>query len=347
MSNESDNRIKSRVTIYQVAHQAEVSLATVSRVINNNPNVTEETRKKVMDTIKLLGYKPSALAQSLAKAKSTNVGILLPEEPYVYTSNMLSGMVTVAKSYGFRSSIFVAKKIIADAQNQIEKLITSHVDGALIFDDVLPVEELAVLKKFQVPMVVIGHEIEDPLTASVSLDFKTGVLEAVESYRDRGGKEITFLQGDSEGFMMDDIRDALQERCREWGLTFSTIDCDDSYQRLYVDMRTRFINRPDYESYFIAPRDSLAAAVANAATDLGLKVPDKIEILSVIGTKYSYIARPEISSLNMDMFMVGSIAMRMLTKLMEDPKNLGPRIYSLKADYVVRGTTMDGKRTEE
>lgn len=341
MPSDNQNQTKNRVTIYQVAQKANVSLATVSRVINNHPNVTEKTRQRVLDTIQQLGYKPSALAQSLAKAKTTNVGILLPEDSYVYTSNMLSGMVTVAKSYGFRSSLFVAKRIMADAQAQIEKLITSHVDGAVIFDDVLPVEELSILKKYQVPVVVIGHEIDEPYTASVPLDFKTGVLKAIEAYRDRGGKEITFLQCDSEGYMMDDIRDAVQERCRDWGITFSTIDCDDSYQRLYMDMRTRFHNRPDYSSYFIAPRDSLACAVTNAATDLGLDVPGNIEVLSVIGTKYSYIARPEISSLNLDMFMVGSIAMRMLTKLMEDPKKLKSKVYTLKADYVVRGTTRD------
>ena len=337
----SDNQTKNRVTIYQVAHQANVSLATVSRVINNHPNVTEKTRQRVLDTIKVLGYKPSALAQSLAKAKTTNVGIMLPENSYVYTSNMLSGMVTVAKSYGFRSSLFVTKRIKADAQSQVEKLITSHVDGAVIYDDELSIEELSILKKYEVPVVIIGHEIEDQFTASVPLDFKSGILQAVDAYYERGGREITFLQVDSEGFLMDELRDELNRHCREKSMTFSIIDCDDSYQRLYMDMCTRFRNNPNTHGYFIAPRDSLACAVTNAATDLGLKVPQDIEVLSVIGTKYSYISRPQISSLSLDMFMVGSIAMRMLTKFMTSPDKLKKKVYPLKANYVVRGSTND------
>lgn len=337
----SDSQTKNRVTIYQVAHQANVSLATVSRVINNHPNVTEKTRQRVLDTIKLLGYKPSALAQSLAKAKTTNVGIMLPENSYVYTSNMLSGMVTVAKSYGFRSSLFVTKRIKADAQAQIEKLITSHVDGAVIYDDELSLDELSILKNYQVPVVIIGHEIEDQYTASVPLDFKSGILQAVDSYYQRGGREIYFLRVDSEGYLMDELCEALKERCQELKITFSIIDCDDSYQRLYLDMLTRFRNDPHTSGYFIAPRDSLACAVTNAATDTGLKVPDQIEVLSIIGTKYSYIARPQISSLSLDMFMVGSIAMRMLTKFMDDPKKLKEKVYPLKAFYVVRGSTKD------
>lgn len=341
-----DKQTKNRVTIYQVAHQANVSLATVSRVINNHHNVTEKTRQRVLETINALGYKPSALAQSLAKAKTTNVGIMLPENSYVYTSNMLSGMVTVAKSYGFRSSLFVTKRMKADAQAQVEKLITSHVDGAVIYDDELSLDELSVLKKYQVPVVIIGHEAEDSYTASVPLDFKTGLFEAVDAYFARGGKEITFLQIDSEGYLMDGLRDSLRTHCRELEKTFSVIDCDDSYQRLYLDITTRFKNNPHAHGFFIAPRDSLACAITNAATDLGLKVPDDIEVLSIIGTKYSYIARPQISSLDLDMFLVGSIAMRMLTKFMDDPNKLTSKINPLKATYVPRGSTKD-KPTED
>lgn len=336
-----DKQTKNRVTIYQVAHQANVSLATVSRVINNHPNVTEKTRQRVLDTINALGYKPSALAQSLAKAKTTNVGIMLPENSYVYTSNMLSGMVTVAKAYGFRSSLFVTKRIKADATSQIEKLITSHVDGAVIYDDELSLDELSVLKNYQVPVVIIGHEIEDSYTASVPLDFKTGMFEAVDAYFARGGKEVTFLQVDSEGYLMDELRDALRTHCRELGKTFSVIDCDDSYQRLYQDISIKFENNPSFRGYFIAPRDSLACAVTNAATDHGLKVPENIEVLSIIGTKYSYIARPQISSLDLDMFLAGSIAMRMLTKFMDDPSKLPSKVNMIKASFVPRGSTMD------
>ncbi len=78
-----DNQTKNRVTIYQVAHQANVSLATVSRVINNHPNVTDKTRNADLDTINALGYKPSALAHGLAKATTTNVGTGMPYDSHV------------------------------------------------------------------------------------------------------------------------------------------------------------------------------------------------------------------------------------------------------------------------
>lgn len=339
----NDKNTKNRVTIYQVAHQANVSLATVSRVINNYPNVTEKTRKVVLETIKNLGYKPSALAQGLAKAKTTTVGIMLPEDSYVYTSNMLSGFCTIAKSYGFQASLFTTKKIKSDATTQLEKLISSHVDGAVIYDDELSLDEIQELKTFDIPVVLIGHEIEDSITASVSLDFESGMLEAVEKFFDRGGKNVVFLQADNEGFLLDALKDKLRKFCEEKKKNFSIINCDDSYRRLYADMCVRFENDPKLSAFFVAPRDSLACAVTNAATDLGVDIPNQVEVMSIIGTKYSYIARPQITSMDLDMFMVGSIAMRLLTKMIKGgDEGIDKKIYKVKANYVPRGTTKDG-----
>ena len=126
---------KDRVTIYEVAKAAGVSLATVSRVINNQSNVTLETKKRVEDTIARLGYKPNALAQGLATNRTTNIGIVIPSANYVYISNMLNGITDAAKELGYRLTLFVTSHSRNEALEVVEKVITSHVDGAIIFDD--------------------------------------------------------------------------------------------------------------------------------------------------------------------------------------------------------------------
>ena len=93
--------LKDRVTIYQVAQAAGVSLATVSRVINKQGSVTPETRAKVEKTIKDLGYRPSGLAQALATNRTTNIGIVIPSANYVYIANMLSGITEVAREKNY------------------------------------------------------------------------------------------------------------------------------------------------------------------------------------------------------------------------------------------------------
>ena len=125
--------LKDRVTIYEVAKASGVSLATVSRVINKQSNVTPETRAKVEATIARLGYKPSGVAQALATNKSTVIGVVIPSANYIYISNFLNGITEVAKEKGYILSLFVTAHSKDDALLMVENVITSHVDGAIIF----------------------------------------------------------------------------------------------------------------------------------------------------------------------------------------------------------------------
>ena len=142
---------KDRVTIYEVAKASGVSLATVSRVINNQSNVTPETRKKVEDTIARLGYKPNALAQGLATNRTTNIGIVIPDVNYVHISNLLSGLIDIGKIYGYQTTLFVTKHSVQDTKDVIAKLVTSHVDGAIVFDDELEKSDVDNIIKYKIP----------------------------------------------------------------------------------------------------------------------------------------------------------------------------------------------------
>ena len=135
---------KDRVTIYEVAKTAKVSLATVSRVINEKGNVTENTRKRVEDAIQKLGYKPSSLAQSLATSKTTNIAIILPAANYVYISNMLSGMIDIGRIYGYRCTVFTCESD-DDSDALIHNIITSRCDGAIVFGNQLAKDDVTKL----------------------------------------------------------------------------------------------------------------------------------------------------------------------------------------------------------
>jgi len=164
--------IKDRVTIYEVAVASGVSLATVSRVINNNSNVTAKTKKRVEETIARLGYKPSRLAQALATNKTTNIGIVIPSANYVYIANMLNGMTDEAKTLGYQLTLFVTNKSKEDALQVVEKVITSHVDGAIIFDDELDQSDIAKLSSYKIPLVVVNNEVQGEKLASIHFDYE-------------------------------------------------------------------------------------------------------------------------------------------------------------------------------
>ena len=90
-----------RITIYDVAKEADVSLATVSRVINDSNVVREDTRNRVQEAIEKLGYKPNAIAQGLALSKTTTISIVMSEKLLAYNTKILNGLMDVAKIYNY------------------------------------------------------------------------------------------------------------------------------------------------------------------------------------------------------------------------------------------------------
>ena len=126
-----------RVTIYDVAREANVSLATVSRVINGSNVVKAPTRERVENAVEKLGYKPNAIAQGLALQKTTTIGLVVPEASFTYTGQIINGLIDVAKIYNYNIMLHTITEGITDLNSVVEDIIKSHVDGVVIFDDKL------------------------------------------------------------------------------------------------------------------------------------------------------------------------------------------------------------------
>jgi len=327
---------KDRVTIYEVAIASNVSLATVSRVINNNSNVTEKTRKIVEETIARLGYKPSRLAQALATNKTTNIGVVIPSANYVYIANMLNGMTDEAKLRGFQLTLFVTNKSKEDALQVVEKVITSHVDGAIIFDDELDQDDIFKLSSYKIPLVVINNNVKSEKLASINFDYEEKIKEVINQYFIKGNKKMYFLHLHHSGKLLERIEKSFIDAHIKAGKNYGIFSIEDSYRQTYADFVEIF--KSTKSGYFLAYRDSLAAAVINAALDSGLRVPEDVEVFSIIGTKYVTIIRPQLSSLHIDLKEVGSKAVVMLSTLMSDEEDATVALF--ESSFIKRQSTL-------
>lgn len=329
--------LKDRVTIYEVAAASGVSLATVSRVINNLENVKPETRKKVQDAIKRLGYRPSGLAQALATSKTTNIGVVIPSANYVYISDFLHGLTDSARDMGYAITLFCTSNNKDEAMVAIDKLITSHVDGAIVFDDELDEPHVDKISGYQVPVVVVNNKIENKeKIASITFGYEHTLREHIMRPRIiNDDKPMFFLKLDNSGRLLERLEKSFIKTHEEEGKSYQVIHIQDDYQDVYDKMDELF--KKEKRGFFLCYRDSLAMAVVNAALDNGLRVPEDVEILSLIGTKYAAMMRPKISNMYLDMYQVGLSGMDMLVKLLNG-EYYQPRI-KIESKYIELDST--------
>ena len=197
---------KQTITIYDVAREANVSMATVSRVVNGNPNVKPATRKKVLDVIDELDYRPNAVARGLASKKTTTVGVIIPDVTNLYFASLARGIDDIATMYKY--NIILAN---SDQNNHKEiqvlnTLLSKQVDGILYMGNNLTPELRAEIVRSKTPIVLAGTIDSDHVVASVNIDYKVATQEAVQKLIESGHKKIAFVTPSLKNTFASDLQ---------------------------------------------------------------------------------------------------------------------------------------------
>lgn len=306
-----------RITIYDVANEANVSLATVSRVINNSSVVREDTKKRVEEVIKRLGYKPNAIAQGLALQKTTTIALVISDNSVYNTAHTIHGLTDVAKIYKYNIALHMISEGLNSTNDTIEAIIKSRADGVLIFDDKFTKAELTELKDFGLPIVIVGtaevHEEEG--IGSVYINFEKMAYEITKKYLEHGKKDVVLVEDRKNKLIMKNIIAGMTKAYKEANLPFNGfIAIPEEYRSSYAYLKDYF--KTHKHDAVITYRDSQAIAVLNSLNEVGVKIPEETEIICLLDTKYNAMARPQISGYRIPEYDLGAVSMRVLTKML-------------------------------
>ena len=167
--------MKKKVTIYDVAEAADVSLATVSRVINGSNVVKPATRERVLETIKRLDFKPNQIARGLATSKTTTIAVVFPQSLFGHVKDMIGGIGDTGRTLDFNIIMYTTDELGLGnpIEEVIEKVIKSRADGVVLFNNNCIDKEIDLIKKYRIPAVVVGYKISDEDICSVYVDAKS------------------------------------------------------------------------------------------------------------------------------------------------------------------------------
>lgn len=304
------------VTIYDVAREAGVSMATVSRVVNGNKNVKENTRKKVLEVIERLDYRPNAVARGLASKKTTTVGVVIPNITNSYFATLAKGIDDIAEMYKYNIILTSSDEDDDKEVAVVNNLFSKQVDGVIFMGYHLTEKIRSEFSRSRTPVVLAGTVDVEHQLPSVNIDYSRATADAVASLAERNEK-IAFVSGP----LLDDINGKVRfagyksglkakDLVYSEGLVFeSKYGYDDGYalaDRVIASKATAAV----------VTGDELAAGLLNGLTDKGVKVPEDFEIISSDDSQVSRFTRPSLTSISQPLYDLGAISMRMLTKIM-------------------------------
>lgn len=306
------------VTIYDVAREANVSMATVSRVVNGNQNVKPATRKKVLEVIERLEYRPNAVARGLASKKTTTVGVIIPDISNNLYAELARGIEDIATMYRYNIILANSDQNEEKELTLLDTMLGKQVDGIVMMTDKVTEKIQASIDHSPVPIVLAGSVDESKEIASVNIDYFEAAYEAVKVLIDNGHKRIAFVSGPDTNTInqhkLAAFKKALQDAAMpvDESLIVSEEGTYDSGISAYEELRA--LETPP--TAFFAGSDELAIGIIHGAQDTGKHVPDDIEVISFENSKLARMVRPQLSSVVLPLYDIGAVAMRLLTKLM-------------------------------
>lgn len=325
------------VTMREVAQQAGVSIKTVSRVVNEQGEISEDTRQRVLAVINELGYRPNMVARGLVTQRTYTVGLVVADITNPFFPEVARGVQDVARARDY--NIFLCNS----DENQQEELRTLHslaaqgVDGIIIFPCFQTQNNLNIFAEQYRPIVTINHFYEHPNIGMILTENDQGAKLAVDYLESQGHREIGMLAGlEASPQRARRVRGFLAALSAH-GLSIKEgriLPGAPTLESGYENAKRLLTQAPEITAIF-AYNDLLALGAIKACKELGRRIPIDCAIVGFDDIQLASLVTPALTTVRLDKYLIGQQAMARLLQMLDQPERVFSPI-SLNVELVVR-----------
>ena len=332
--------LTSKVTIVEVAKKAQVSLGTVSRVINNDVHVAPETRERVSAVMQEMQYVANRQARGLKGMKTNVIGALVPDLATSYIGGIMHGIDTELSLHKFDLMLFTHHRIAIKEASYVADMVQGMVDGLLL---VLPrslADYTGTLARHRFPFVLIDHQGTGNPCPAVGATNWQGGYNATEYLIKLGHKRIGFITGSMNLGCSHDRLKGYRSALRTYHIEESSelIYEGDFYQTDGYTGASALLNLPNPPTAIFASSDVMAMGVMDAVRNCNLRIPDDISVVGFDNIHQSAMVFPPLTTVQQPLEQMGQVATQMLLGILKSPKKDVGRI-ELPTELIVRNST--------
>jgi len=311
------------VTLKEVAAELGVSTMTVSRAINNRPNVDEQTKKKIMEVVTRMGYTPNLVAKSLISSKTYTIGVVIPEISHSFFPEVVKGIEEVANSHNYQIFLTNTSDSFEKEKAVIEALRAKRVDGILISTS-LTNNDYSFYKRLVesgLPMVFFDRCISDVGISCIGVNDKSASRQITEHLINKGYKRIGYLSGPKQLSIGKDRFEGFME-----AMLLHNLPVDENliiengfnekggYHAMNKLLELPVSQRP---RAVVAVNDPVAFGAMDAIREAGLRIPEDIAIVGFTNDIRASLVNPPLTTVHQPAFEVGKKAASKIIKTIE------------------------------
>ena len=326
---------KKRVTISDIASEAGVSKATVSRVLSNSPKVKPESRERILEIMKKHSYVPNHLAQSLAGTPRMTIGVVIDELANFFFIEVADGIDRIISHSGYSMQISSSRWEEQSEERLVRQLISSRVDGIIL----APVSEksssIKLLESSDIPFVLINVIPENENRAYVSCDNRKGGEIAAVFFNKMNRSQQILITGFAH--------QSLKDRINGFRDNLDRVDSLIHYENISTfeqgyDMASVMAVKnklADRDTVIFVTNDNVAIGIITRLLEIGISVPDQVSIVGYDDIKLSSFCRIPLTTISQRIKDIGNIAALELLDMIKDP-NMPKPAHKIEPCLVVR-----------
>ncbi len=316
--------------LHDVAKRAQVSIITVSRVINNKGNVKDETKERVLKAVEELKYYPNSLGRGLNSNKVNTIGIIIAtiEEVSIhgthYYNELMAGIERVCTKNSYDMLIPTQKKFSGKDYDYLKLYYERKVDGLLMVSPDLVPSQMEEVAENKIPCVVIGDRTEKYGISYVDSDNRGGIFRVAEFLIQKGHRKLSFLKGLKDNRHVNDRLNGFYDAVHKYGLTVRDewlLDGDFSVDSGRNALRT-LISGEDMPTAIFCANDIMALGVLFEAQAAGVKVPDQLSVIGFDGLEVHRYTNPSLATIRQPLVDMGYAAAEILFQKLKGPADL-------------------------
>jgi len=309
------------ITIKDVVRLAEVSISTVSRVINDSKPVSPEVRRRVLKVIEETGYKPNDVARSLVTRRSYLIGVIVNNLAQSYVADIVRGIEEIGKMYGYDILLCSSYSSKETQEKYLQLLDRKQAEGLFLVGNKFDDEIIELARGLNKPCIYFTRDVHANMN-HISIDCNAAIYEMTKYLVQEGHRKIVYVS--------DFENRSSVENDKIGGYHKAVEDNELGYSKVYVvggnkhgkayELGKSMVKDAGEFTAVVCSNDEIAIGVLDSFIDNGIRVPEDVSVVGFGNIREGKFVRPELTTIGEPYYDVGAVGMRMLIKMIKGDK---------------------------
>lgn len=332
--------IQKATTIYDIAEALNLSPATVSRGLKDHPAIRKDTRKRIVDKAKEMGYQHNSFASNLRRNRTNTIGVIVPRLNSYFMSTVIAGMERVANKSGYNLIISQSMESIDKEIANVKTMYNSRVDGLMVSlaYDTQDIEHFEMLLSKGIPLIFFDRIFEHPNCTSIVIDNYKAGYEVTNHLIEQGCKRIAHITASQKRNVYADRMRGYKHALSDHSIPFdeTLIFMNNLSDQAGIDVSRSILKMKTLPDGIFSANDACAVSCIRELKEAGIKIPEQIAVAGFNNDPLSKVIKPNLTTVEYPGEEMGEMAASTLIRRLDNLEGANLNSIVLRHELIIR-----------